>query len=56
MPVPVCARYNSVYPHWRQEMVTNFLFCTLNSLAKSPPVAWNWSLSYDRHPHLTQTY
>lgn len=27
MPVPVCARYNSVYPHWRQEMVTNFLFC-----------------------------
>lgn len=33
-----------------------FLFCTLNSLAKSPPVAWNWSLSYDRHPHLTQTY
>ena len=26
MPVPVCARYNSVYPHWRQEMVTHMAF------------------------------
>ena len=39
-----------------QVMVVKRLFCTSNSLAKLPPVAWNWSLSYDRHPHLTQTY